>query len=316
MAIKIFGKTIAGGEAQRKEATANEMSGKYPLTNDCDLMKSTIEAAKAELAQINASRPSTAGGKRIKSRQLDSLRSWINEMQNFLKDLTCGIVYTPQGIVITPVAAPEKKTAVEPNIQIEPIAIRGDLVEKYAPIPAPPIVYTKEVVRDYVQPSPAPAPPSPIYTPDYGLLPQPTPKRDKEEIEEYVEPKIKCADGTFDVANGVNPPCATKGGIYTPSLPAPAPAPTLPSGQSTVVSSPLPTTVLNQGPGVFKGPTPVAPAVNYANLYDTAALGTQIAQTQAQAQPTQAKDDTQKYLMYGGIALVGVLVLNSLLNRD
>ena len=233
-------------------------------------MKSTIEAAKAELAQINASRPSTAGGKRIKSRQLDALRSWINEMQNFLKDLTCGIVYTPQGIVITPVAAPT------PSL---PTSLTGKIlaVEPTSPVisPAPsPIIYTKEVVEEYVQPS------------------------------------IKCADGTFDVANGVNPPCATKGGVYMPSLPAPAPAPTLPSGQSTVVSSPLPTGVLNQGP------IPVAAPVNYANLYDTAALGTQIAQTQAQPQPAQVQDNTQKYLMYGGIALVGVLVLNSLLNRD
>ena len=44
MAIKIFGTTIIGGEAQRKEAASNTMSGKYPLTNDCNLMKSTIEA--------------------------------------------------------------------------------------------------------------------------------------------------------------------------------------------------------------------------------------------------------------------------------
>lgn len=273
MAIRIFGKTIVGGEAQRKEATANEMSGKYPLTNDCDLMKSTIEAAKAELAQINASRPSTAGGRRIKSRQLDSLRSWINEMQNFLKDLTCGIVYTPQGIVITSVAAPtpspvtfqpQNKTAVEPTTPI------------FGPATSP-IIYTAQVVEDYVQPS------------------------------------IKCADGTFDVANGVNPPCATKGGIYTPSLPAPASAPILPSGQSTVVSSPTPASAVG---GVLGATLPqvVAPSTDYAALYDTAALGTQIAQTQAQPQP--AKDDTQKYLMYGGIALVGVLVLNSLLNRD
>ena len=276
MAVKLFGKTIVGGEAKRKEAAANEMSGKYPLTNDCDLMKSTIEAAKAELAQINASRPSTPGGRRIKSRQLDALRSWINEMQNFLKDLTCGIVYTPQGIVMTPVAATPPST---PGSVISKIS--G--VEPTTPImsPAPsPIIYTKEVVEEYVQPS------------------------------------IKCADGTFDVANGVNPPCATKGGVYMPSLPAPAPAPTLPSGQSTVVSSPLPTTVLNQGPGVFKGPTPVAASTDYAALYDTAALGTQIAQTQAQPQPAQVQDNTQKYLMYGGIALVGVLVLNSLLNRE
>jgi hypothetical protein len=285
MAIKIFGKTIVGGEAQRKEATANEMASKYPLTNDCDLMKSTIEAAKAELAQINASRPSTAGGKRIKSRQLDSLRSWINEMQNFLKDLTCGIVYTPQGIVMTPVPAtstfgpatpssPSFGLGPEPRpiLGEPPGGLRGGGETPAFGVPAP-IIYTKEVVEEYVQPS------------------------------------IKCADGTFDVANGVNPPCATKGGVYMPSLPAPAPAPTLPTGQSTVVSSPLPTSA------VFGLPAKVvAPSTDYAALYDTAALGTAVAQSNAPAAPT--KDDTQKYLMYGGIALVGVLVLNSLLNRD
>jgi hypothetical protein len=266
MAIRIFGKTIVGGEAQRKEATANEMSGKYPLSNDCDLMKSTIEAAKAELAQINASRPSTAGGKRIKSRQLDSLRSWINEMQNFLKDLTCGIVYTPQGIVMTPVPATPPSTPTSPSEKIVGL-------EPVLPPTQAPIIYTKEVVEEYVQPS------------------------------------IKCADGTFDVANGVNPPCATKGGVYMPSLPAPASAPTLPSGQSTVVGSPKPITALSGLPANV-----VAPTTDYAGLYDTAALGTAVAQSNAPVTP--GAGDTQKYLMYGGIALVGVLVLNSLLNRD
>jgi len=285
MAIRIFGKTIVGGEAQRKEATANEMSGKYPLSNDCDLMKSTIEAAQAELAQINASRPSTAGGKRIKSRQTDSLRSWINEMKNFLKDLTCGIVYTPQGIVMTPVPAtstfgpatpssPSFGLGPEPRpiLGEPPGGLRGGAETPAFGVPAP-ILYTPAVVENYVQPS------------------------------------IRCADGTFDVANGVNPPCATKGGVYMPSLPAPASAPTLPSGQSTVVGSPKPITALSGLPANV-----VAPTTDYAGLYDTAALGTQIAQTNVPVTP--GAGDTQKYLMYGGIALVGVLVLNSLLNRD
>lgn len=260
MAVKIFGTTIIGGEAQRKEAASNVMSGKYPLTNDCDLMKSTIEAAKAELAQINASRPSTAGGKRIKARNADALKVWINEMQNFLKDLTCGIVYTPSGIKVTPVASTPSQSAPTPVVSA----------------PAQPIIYTAEVVKNYEQPS------------------------------------VKCADGTYDVANGVNPPCATKGGVYLPSLPLPAPAPVLPSGQSTVVSAPAPVTTA-------KDELP-RPTTDYSTLYDTAALGTAIAQSNGSAPaPTSApaqKDDTQKYLMYGGIALVGVLVLNSLINRD
>jgi len=261
MAIKIFGTNITGGEAQRKEAASNVMSGKYPLTNDCNLMKSTIEAAKAELAQINASRPSTAGGRRIKARNADALKVWVNEMQNFLKDLTCGIVYTPEGIKITPVATPSVAATVMPS--------------PTTPAPSQPIIFTPDVVKNYEQPS------------------------------------IKCADGTYDVANGVVPPCATKGGIYLPSLPLPAPAPVLPSGQSTISSAPAP---------VFGPATTPAPKTDYANLYDTAALGTAIAQSNGSApapvNAPAAQDDTQKYLMYGGIALIGVLVLNSLTNRN
>ena len=282
MAIKIFGTNITGGEAQRKEAASNVMSGKYPLTNDCNLMKSTIEAAKAELAQINASRPSTAGGRRIKARNADALKVWVNEMQNFLKDLTCGIVYTPEGIKITPVASPSIAATVMPS--------------PTTPTPSQSVIFTPEVVKNYEQPTPSQAI---IFTPQV--------------VKNYEQPSIKCADGTYDVANGVNPPCATKGGVYLPSLPLPAPAPTLPSGQSTIISAPAP---------VYQ-PLPQAsipPQTDYAKLYDTAALGTSIAQSNGSApaplNTPATQDDTQKYLMYGCIALIGVLVLNSLTNRD
>jgi hypothetical protein len=167
------------------------------------------------------------------------------------------------------------------GIKVTPVpSVASSTPSQVAPTPAAPaqpIIYTAEVVKNYEQPS------------------------------------IKCADGTYDVANGVNPPCATKGGVYLPSLPLPAPAPVLPSGQSTVVSAPAP----------VSQPLPSAsipPTVDYAKLYDTAALGTAIAQSNGSApspiSAPAAQDDTQKYLMYGGIALIGVLVLNSLTNRD
>ena len=282
MAIKIFGTNITGGEAQRKEAASNVMSGKYPLTNDCNLMKSTIEAAKAELAQINASRPSTAGGRRIKARNADALKVWVNEMQNFLKDLTCGIVYTPEGIKITPVASPSIAATVMPS--------------PTTPTPSQSVIFTPEVVKNYEQPTPSQAI---IFTPQV--------------VKNYEQPSIKCADGTYDVANGVVPPCANKGGVYLPSLPLPAPAPILPSGQSTIISAPAP--VYQPLP-----PASIPPKTDYATLYDNAALGTAIAQSNGSApapiSAPAAQDDTQKYLMYGGIALIGVLVLNSLTNRN
>jgi hypothetical protein len=129
MAVKLFGKTVVGGEAQRKEAAANEFSTKYPLINECNALQRQIDAAKAELSNINASRPSTAGGKRIKKRNADALGSWINEMKNYLKDLTCGIVGS---------AIPGEPTTITPQ----------------PPKVQPPIVYTKEVIKEYVAPTP------------------------------------------------------------------------------------------------------------------------------------------------------------------
>ena len=257
-------KPIGGGEARRIEAASNQFSSKYPLTNDCNLMTSTLQMARAELAQINISRPTTPGGKRIKARNLDALNSWIKEMTAFNKDLVCGQSYVP--------SAPQAPT---PSVVAPaPILPSGQVALPQVPqVVEAPVVFTKQVVGQYEQPS------------------------------------VKCADGTYDVANGDAPPCAKKGGIYLPSLPAPAPAPILPSGQESIPSAPLPVVQPSVMPSVQQvAPTPSAN--QYSQLYDQAAQGTAIAQTQA---PQQAVDN-QKYLMYGGIALVGVLVLSKLIN--
>lgn len=255
-------KPIGGGEAHRIQDAANTFSSKYPLTNDCNLMTSTLQMARAELAQINASRPATPGGKRVKNRNADALNNWIKEMTAFNKDLVCGQAYVP--------SAPQAPSVVAPA----PILPSGQSATPQAPqLQEAPIVFTKQVVGQYQQPS------------------------------------VKCADGTYDVANGDVAPCAKHGGVWLPSLPTPAPAPILPSGQQAIPSAPLPVVQPTTTPSVQQvAPTP--PATQYAQLYDQAAKGTAIAQSQA---PQQAMDN-QKYLMYGGIALVGVLVLSKLIN--
>lgn len=202
MAIKIFGTTLIGGEAQRKEASANEFSSKYPLSNDCDVLKTTINAAKAELATINASRPATAGGKRIKDRNSNALKVWLNEMNNYLKDLTCGIVGGAQGQAMT-----------------------------FAPTP---VVYTKDVIKAFTPPTPTPVAPTPI-----------------------------------------TPTTSTT---------------TTQTTTQEVVSTTLPLT-----------PTPQL-AMEYGN-------------GEANAVVAPTTDNTQKYLIYGGIGLLAVLVINKLVNR-
>lgn len=202
MAIKIFGTTLIGGEAQRKEASANEFSSKYPLSNDCDVLKTTINAAKAELATINASRPATAGGKRIKDRNSNALKVWLNEMNNYLKDLTCGIVGGAQGQAMT-----------------------------FAPTP---VVYTKDVIKTFTPPTPTPVAPTPI-----------------------------------------TPTTSTT---------------TTQTTTQEVVSTTLPLT-----------PTPQL-AMEYGN-------------GEASAVVAPTTDNTQKYLIYGGIGLLAVLVISKLVNR-
>ena len=252
-------KPIGGGEAHRIQDAANAMSSKYPLTNDCNLMTSTLQMARAELAQIRASKPATPGGKRVKNRNADALDNWIKEMTAFNKDLVCGQAYVP--------SAPQ---APAPAV-LAPAPILPSGQSATPVVQQPPVIFTKTVVTDYQQPS------------------------------------VKCADGTYDVANGVAPPCSSKGGVYVPSLPAPAPAPILPSGQEAIPSAPAPVVQPTSVPSVQTvSATPQAP--QYAQLFDQAALGTAIAQSQA------PQADNQKYLMYGGIALVGVLVLSKLIN--
>jgi len=182
MAVKLFGKTIVGGEAQRKEAAANQFSSKYPLTNDCGTLQSTIDAAKAELANINASRPSTPGGKRIKKRNADALNAWLNEMKNYLKDLTCGIVGS---------------------------AVQGQPTTITPTPPKTPITYTKEVIKDYVAPTP-PQPSAPTPTLPSGESATPTTTKVETQVVQPTQPITSTPQVAMEYGSGEATPMAPK----------------------------------------------------------------------------------------------------------
>jgi hypothetical protein len=105
MAIAIFGKTLIGGEAQRKAEAANEFASKYPLSQDINEVRQNIGKATIELSTLKNSKPSTSGGKRIKTRNITALSSWINTMQNTIKDMQSGVGSIDSGLAIAPPTA-------------------------------------------------------------------------------------------------------------------------------------------------------------------------------------------------------------------
>lgn len=76
---------------RRKQAAANEFSQKYPLLDNASAMQGSIDAAVLELKNINATPAKTAGAKRVKKRNSDTLRKWIIIMNEHNKDLKSGI---------------------------------------------------------------------------------------------------------------------------------------------------------------------------------------------------------------------------------
>jgi hypothetical protein len=76
---------------RRKQAAANEYSKKYPLLDDVGAMDSSITAAVNELKNIDAVPAKTAGAKRVKKRNSDTLRSWLLVMKEHAKDLSVGM---------------------------------------------------------------------------------------------------------------------------------------------------------------------------------------------------------------------------------
>jgi hypothetical protein len=112
-------------ENRRKQAAANQFSGKYPLLNDCPAMESSISTALGELKTIDATPAKTAAARRVKKRNSDTLRSWLLVMREHLKDLTCGINVASTSVAPVPAQAVS-------SAQISPILDMGQAVPTVA----------------------------------------------------------------------------------------------------------------------------------------------------------------------------------------
>lgn len=119
---------------RRKQAAANEFSKKYPLIDDAGTMDSYIMSAKSELRSINASPAETAGAKRVKNRNSQTLNKWISVMSEHRRDLQAGLNIASSQVDVKPTSG--NTGIVPPKISDSPYPALPSL-EKDEPKPAP-----------------------------------------------------------------------------------------------------------------------------------------------------------------------------------
>jgi hypothetical protein len=94
--------TIFGGEEQRKAEATNTFAKKYPITSDVSAIQDNINKANVELVGLKNDQPTTAGGKRIRTRNINALTSWIMQMQNTINDLKSGMGTNSSNMTFAP----------------------------------------------------------------------------------------------------------------------------------------------------------------------------------------------------------------------
>lgn len=90
------------GEKARKDEAEQTYTDKYPLSNSVDELQTTIGLANIELVNLKNSKPSTAGAKRIRQRNITALSNRIMQLNNTIKDLRSGLSSEFGGIVVAP----------------------------------------------------------------------------------------------------------------------------------------------------------------------------------------------------------------------
>ena len=93
---------IFGGEKARKDEASQTYTDKYPLSNSVDELQTTIGLANIELVNLKNYKPSTAGAKRIRQRNITALSNRIMQLNNTIKDLRSGVSSQFGGLAIAP----------------------------------------------------------------------------------------------------------------------------------------------------------------------------------------------------------------------
>jgi hypothetical protein len=78
-------------EKTRVTEASNSYSQKYPLSDNISNLQASVNAANVDLVSLRNEQPETAGGKRVRQRNITALSNRIMQLQNKIKDLQSGM---------------------------------------------------------------------------------------------------------------------------------------------------------------------------------------------------------------------------------
>jgi UDP-N-acetylenolpyruvoylglucosamine reductase len=90
-------------EARRRAAAANEFSKKYPLSDNPNEMATLINQADLELKTFKGLPANNKAQRRVKTRNVDTLQSWLNVMKEHNKDVMA--LSSAQSVIVKSEAA-------------------------------------------------------------------------------------------------------------------------------------------------------------------------------------------------------------------
>jgi len=78
-------------EKTRVTEASNSYAQKYPLSDNISNLQASVNAANVDLVGLRNDQPETAGGKRVRQRNITALSNRIMQLQNKIKDLQSGM---------------------------------------------------------------------------------------------------------------------------------------------------------------------------------------------------------------------------------
>jgi hypothetical protein len=78
-------------EKKRVSEASSSYAQKYPLSDNISNLQASVNVANLDLVSLRNDQPETAGGKRVRQRNITALSNRIMQLQNKIKDLQSGM---------------------------------------------------------------------------------------------------------------------------------------------------------------------------------------------------------------------------------
>lgn len=149
-------------EARRRAAASNEFSKKYPLSDDPAEMAKLVAAAELELKTFKGLPAGNKAQRRVKTRNVETLQSWVNVMKEHNKDL---MATNNPGTFMTAITEKVGQAVANQNQNVSAPLLRSMPLVDYNP----PVGITTQAIDTTVLPgSPSQMSSGMVSTPDEG----------------------------------------------------------------------------------------------------------------------------------------------------